>query len=76
MKQLLEYLGTSVDKTDSFVLNMNEIDYDGLIEFLEEMKKNDEKYLLIEKDSNDQWFGYSTNAKNGQKYNKYNIGFK
>lgn len=73
MKQLLEYLGTSVDKTDSFVLNMNEIDYDGLIEFLEEMKKNDEKYLLIEKDSNDQWFGYSTNTKSGQ---KYNIGFK
>jgi hypothetical protein len=54
MKQLLEYLGTSVDKTDSFVLNMNEIDYDGLIEFLEERKKNDEKYLLIEKNSNDQ----------------------
>ena len=60
----------------SFVLNMKEIDYDRLIEFIKDMDKQNENYIVIEVDSDRHWIGYSTDNDNKNRYNKTNIGLK
>ena len=54
---------------------MSEIDYDKLIDFLQDMKAKDEKVLQIDIESSPRkWFGYSKGGSlNANKYNKTDL---
>ena len=57
--------------TKSFVLNMKEIDYEKLIEFIQNMKSNNEEFIEIQVDSSRKWIGYSKGkSDNNSRYNK------
>lgn len=57
--------------TKSFVLNMNEIDYEKLIEFIQNMESKNEEFIEIQVDSSRKWIGYSKGkSDNNSRYNK------
>lgn len=57
--------------TKSFVLNMKEIDYEKLIEFIQNMKSKNEEFIEIQVDSSRKWIGYSKGkSDNNSRYNK------
>ena len=56
--------------TKSFILNMKEIDYDKLIEFIKDMQSKNEYFVEIQVDSNRKWVGYSKGKTNDNRYNK------
>ena len=56
--------------TKSFILNMKEIDYDKLIEFIKDMQSKNEDFIEIQVDSNRKWVGYSKVKTNDNRYNK------
>lgn len=57
--------------TKSFVLNMKEIDYEKLIEFIQNMESKNEEFIEIQVDSSRKWIGYSKGkSDNNSKYNK------
>ena len=70
-----EKINENLNISKSFVLNMSEIDYDKLIDFLQDMKAKDEKVLQIDIESSPRkWFGYSKGGSlNGNKYNKTDL---
>ena len=69
MKDIKETLNVK----KSFLLNMKEIDYDSLIEFIQDMDSKNENYIVIEVDSNRHWIGYSTDKDNKNRYNKTDL---
>ena len=69
MKNIIE----SLEISKSFTLNMEEIDYDMLIEFLQDMKDKNEKFIKIRVKrgaTKGKWVGFST-GKDGEGY--YNL---
>lgn len=57
--------------TKSFVLNMKEIDYEKLIEFIQNMESKNEEFIEIQVDSSRKWIGYSKGkSDNNSRYNK------
>lgn len=57
--------------TKSFVLNMKEIDYEKLIEFIQNMKSKNEEFIEIQVDSSRKWIGCSKGkSDNNSRYNK------
>lgn len=57
--------------TKSFVLNMKEIDYGKLIEFIQNMESKNEEFIEIQVDSSRKWIGYSKGkSDNNSRYNK------
>jgi len=69
MKDIVE----SLDIAKTFTLNMEEIDYDMLIEFLQDMKDKNEKLIKIRVKrgaTKGKWVGYAT-GKDGEGY--YNL---
>ena len=75
MININEKINENLKISKSFVLNMSEIDYDKLIEFLQDMKAKDEKVLQIDIESSPRkWFGYSKGGSlNDNKYNKTDL---
>lgn len=70
MKDICETLNTK----KSFILNMNEIDYNKLISFLDSMKTKGEKTLKIELESDiRKWNGYSVDKTGEHAYNKTSL---
>ena len=57
----------------SFKFNMDEIDSDKLIEFFQRNIDKNEKYLVIEVDSNRNWTGYTTSNSDNGVYNKMDL---
>ena len=72
MINISEKINENLKISKSFILNMSEIDYDKLIDFLQDMKAKDEKILQIDIESSPRkWFGYSKGgSSNDNKYNK------
>ncbi len=70
MKDIIE----SLDIAKTFTLNMEEIDYDKLIEFLQDMKDKNEKFIKIRikrgSSNKGKWVGFST-GKDGEDF--YNL---
>lgn len=56
--------------TKSFILNMKEIDYDKLIEFIKDMQSKNEDFIEIQVDSNRKWIGYSKGKTDNNRSNK------
>lgn len=56
--------------TKNFVLNMKEISYDKLIEFIQDMQSKNEELLEIQVDSSRKWYGYSKGTSDNNRYNK------
>ena len=75
MININEKINENLKISKSFVLNMSEIDYDKLIDFLQDMKAKDEKVLQIDIESSPRkWFGYSKGgSSNVNKYNKTDL---
>ena len=73
MKNIIE----SFDISKTFTLNMKEIDYGMLIEFLQDMKDKNEKLIKIriKQDSSGKrkWVGFSTNKDGEGIYNLTNL---
>lgn len=70
MKNIKDIINES-EITKSFVLNMNEIDYEKLIEFIQNMKSKNEEFIEIQVDSSRKWIGYSKGkSDNNSRYNK------
>ena len=73
MKNIIE----SFDISKTFTLNMKEIDYGMLIEFLQDMKDKNEKLIKIriKQDSSGKrkWVGFSTNKDGEGTYNLTNL---
>ena len=73
MKNIIE----SLDISKTFTLNMEEIDYDILIEFLQDMKDKNEKLIKIriKQDSSGKrkWVGFSTGKDGEGIYNLTNL---
>ena len=73
MKNIIE----SLDISKTFTLNMEEIDYDMLIEFLQDMKDKNEKFIKIriKRDSSNKskWVGFSTGKDGEGIYNLTNL---
>lgn len=70
MKNIKDIINES-EITKSFVLNMNEIDYEKLIEFIQNMKSKNEEFIEIQVDSSRKWIGYSKGKfDNNSRYNK------
>lgn len=70
MKDIREALG--VKKT--LVLNMEEINYDRLIEFLQDMQTKNEKRLEIVIDGDTRkWTGFSTDKEGAHRYNRTSL---
>ena len=73
MKNIIE----SFDISKTFTLNMEEIDYGMLIEFLQDMKDKNEKLIKIriKQDSSGKrkWVGFSTNKDGEGIYNLTNL---
>ena len=69
MKQIIEKINEELNISKSFVLNMEEIDYDKLIEFLQDMQSKNAKKIQISIESNDRkWTGCELGS-NNKKYN-------
>lgn len=63
--------------TKSFVLNMKEIDYKKLIEFIQNMESKNEEFIEIQVDSSRKWIGYSKGkSDNNSRYNKTELNNK
>ena len=75
MININEKINENLKISKSFVLNMSEIDYDKLIDFLQDMKDKNEKVLQIDIESSPRkWFGYSKGGSlNANKYNKTDL---
>lgn len=73
MKNIIE----SLDISKTFTLNMEEIDYGMLIEFLQDMKDKNEKFIKIriKRDSSNKskWVGFSTGKDGEGIYNLTNL---
>ena len=73
MKNIIE----SLDISKTFTLNMKEIDYGMLIEFLQDMKDKNEKLIKIriKQDSfgKRKWVGFSTDKDGEGTYNLTNL---
>ena len=73
MKNIIE----SLDISKTFTLNMEEIDYGMLIEFLQDMKDKNEKLIKIriKRDSSNKgkWVGFSTGKDGEGIYNLTNL---
>lgn len=70
MKNIKDIINES-EITKSFVLNMKEIDYEKLIEFIQNMKSKNEEFIEIQVDSSRKWIGYSKGkSDNNSRYNK------
>ena len=73
MKNIIE----SLDISKTFTLNMKEIDYGMLIEFLQDMKDKNEKLIKIriKRDSSNKskWVGFSTDKDGEGTYNLTNL---
>lgn len=73
MKNIIE----SLDISKTFILNMQEIDYGMLIEFLQDMKDKNEKLIKIriKQDSSGKrkWVGFSTGKDGEGIYNLTNL---
>ena len=73
MKNIIE----SLDISKTFTLNMEEIDYGVLIEFLQDMKDKNEKFIKIriKRDSSNKskWVGFSTGKDGEGIYNLTNL---
>ena len=73
MKNIIE----SLDISKTFTLNMEEIDYGMLIEFLQDMKDKNEKLIKIriKRDSSGKrkWVGFSTDKDGEGTYNLTNL---
>ena len=72
MKKINDKINEELRISKSFILNMQEIDYDKLIKFLQDMKEKDEKLIQIAVYSSPrEWCGYSKNGESNAKlYNK------
>ena len=72
MININEKINEELKISKSFILNMQEIDYDKLIKFLQDMKEKDEKFIQIDvKSSPREWCCYSKGGEsNAKKYNK------
>lgn len=74
MINISEKINENLKISKSFILNMSEIDYDKLIDFLQDMKAKDEKILQIDVESSPRkWFGYSKGGSSNDKYNKTDL---
>ena len=75
MININEKINENLKISKSFILNMSEIDYDKLIDFLQDMKDKNEKVLQIDIESSSRkWFGYSKGGSlNDNKYNKTDL---
>lgn len=61
----------------SFVLNMEEINYDKLIEFLKDMQSKNEKLIEISVESEGRkWFGCSKEKSSDNKSNKTELNYE
>ena len=73
MKNIIE----SLDISKTFTLNMEEIDYGMLIEFLQDMKDKNEKFIKIrikrDSSSKRKWVGFSTDKDGEGIYNLTNL---
>ena len=73
MKNIIE----SLDISKTFTLNMEEIDYGMLIEFLQDMKDKNEKFIKIrikrESSNKSKWVGFSTGKDGEGIYNLTNL---
>ena len=72
MKDIIE----SLDIAKTFTLNMEEIDYDMLIEFLQDMKDKNEKFIKIRVKrgaTKGKWVGYATDKNDDKFYNLTNL---
>lgn len=73
MKNIIE----SLDISKTFTLNMKEIDYGMLIEFLQDMKNKNEKLIKIrikqDSSSKRKWVGFSTGKDGEGIYNLTNL---
>ena len=73
MKNIIE----SLDISKTFTLNMEEIDYNTLIEFLQDMKDKNEKLIKIrikrDSSSKRKWVGFSTSKDGEGIYNLTNL---
>lgn len=56
--------------TKSFILNMKEINYDKLIEFIKDMQSKNEDFIEIQVDSTRKWIGYSKGKTDNNRSNK------
>ena len=54
----------------SFILNMKEINYDKLIEFIKDMQSKNEDFIEIQVDSTRKWIGYSKGKTDNNRSNK------
>lgn len=73
MRNIIELINEG-EITKSFILNMKEIDYDKLIEFIQNMKEKNEELIEIQVDSSRNWVGYSKGKTDNQtKYNKIKL---
>lgn len=69
MKQINDKINEGLNVSKSFVLNMKEIDYDKLIDFLQNMKEKDAKTIQISIESNGRkWQGCELGS-DDKKYN-------
>ena len=69
MKNIDDKINEELNISKSFVLNMEEIDYDRLIEFLQDMQSKNVKKIQISIESNDRkWTGCELGGDN-KKYN-------
>ena len=73
MRNIIELINEG-EITKSFILNMKEIDYNKLIEFIQNMKEKNEELIEIQVDSSRNWVGYSKGKTDNQaKYNKIKL---
>lgn len=70
MKNLKEIIiNEELNISKSFTLNMEEIDYDRLIEFLQNMQSKNVKKIQLSINSNRKWEGCELSSDGKNKYN-------
>ena len=73
MKDIKEYINEG-EITKSFILNMKEIDYEKLIDFIQDMKSKNEELIEIQVNSSRKWIGYSKGkSDDNSRYNKTDL---
>ena len=71
MKNLKNFIVNESEITKSFILNMKEIDYEKLIDFIQDMKSKNEEFIEIQVNSSRKWIGYSKEkSDDNSRYNK------
>jgi len=59
MKNIGDKINEGLNVSKSFVLNMKELDYDKLIDFIKDMQSKNEDFIELQVDSSRKWIGYS-----------------